>query len=189
MSNMLKPIEVPDGVEVTVGPQSLKLKGPLGEVQGEVPPQLELQYEEGEKAIKVTRRANDRRSRSLHGTYRTVLANLVECVTKGFQRRMEIHGTGYSVDTRGNNLVLQVGFCHEVVFDVPKSVTVEVEQKSAQPDNPARFVLKGTNKEELGQFAADVRAVRPPEPYKGKGIRCEGEYVLRKEGKTFGGLQ
>jgi len=186
---MLKPIEVPAGVEVTVGPQILKLKGPLGEVEGQVPPELELQYDESEKTLRLTRRANDRHSRSLHGTYRSMLANLVEGVTKGFEKRMEIHGTGYSVEVRGDKLVLQIGFCHEVVFEVPKSVTVEVGQKSAQPDNPARFVLRGTGKQELGQFAADVRAARPPEPYKGKGIRCEGEYVLRKEGKTFGGLQ
>jgi len=189
MSNMLKPVELPAGVEAVVKPNHLKLKGPKGELEKDVPHQLELQYEDTERRIRVSRRSNDRRSRCLHGTYRTLLTNMVEGVTKGFEKRMEIHGMGYSVDIRGDQLVLQIGFCHDTVFDIPAEIKVEIEQKNAQPDTPARFVLRAVDKEALGQFAAVVRAARVPEPYKGKGIRYAGEYVARKEGKAFGGIQ
>lgn len=125
----------------------------------------------------------------MHGLHRALIANKVQGVAEGFSKRLEIYGTGYNVNLRGNTLVLQVGFCHEVTFDLPEGVTVQIEQNAAQVDRPARFVVRGIDKGVVGQFAAKVRAVRPPEPYKGKGVRYEGEYVRRKEGKAFTGLE
>ena len=137
----------------------------------------------------IVRRGNDsRRSRALHGLHRSLVANLVEGVSKGFSCVLEIHGTGYNVNLRGDAFVLQIGFCHEVPFDLPAGITVEIEQNAAQAGRPARFAVKGIDKHAVTQFAACVRAVRPPEPYKGKGIRYDGEYVRRKEGKAFAGM-
>jgi len=189
MSNMLKPVEVSEAVEVEAAPQRLKVKGPLGEAERDIPRGIELHYDPASRLISVRRHSNDRRSRAMHGLYRSLVANMVEGVTKGFRKELEVHGTGYSVNVRGDKLVLQVGFCHEVVFDIPEGLQVEVGQNAAQPDNPAKFVISGTDKERVGQFAAEVRATRIPEPYKGKGIRYAGEHVRRKQGKAFGGME
>lgn len=189
MSNMLKPIAVPAGVNVEVAGQRVKVKGPLGELQRECPDPLQVSYDASRRLISVQRQGDDRHSRSLHGLYRTLMAGMVEGVTKGFRKSLEIHGTGYSVNQRGNKLVLQAGFCHEVILDVPAGIRVEIQQNAAQPDNPAKFSIQGVDKEQLGQFAANVRAVRPPEPYKGKGIRYADEHVRRKEGKAFAGME
>ena len=190
MSNMNKPIEVPAGVEVTLTtPSHIKVKGPLGQLELDIPGQLKLQYDEADHLIAITRTGEDRRSRSLHGLYRTLVANMVEGISKGFQKAMEIYGTAYNVNVRGNRLVLQVGFCHEVGFDIPDNIQVEVSQNAAQQDIPARFVIRGFDKRQVGQFAAEVRAARPPEPYKGKGIRYAGEQVRRKEGKALAGSE
>ena len=190
MSNANKPIQVPAGVEATLAsPSHVKVKGPLGEIELDAPSQLKVQYDEAKRLITLTRDSDDRRSRSLHGLYRTLIANMVEGTCKGFQKAMEIHGTGYSVKLRDERLVLQVGFCHEVVFDIPENIQLEVSQNAAQQDNPARFVIKGIDKRQVGQFAAEIRASRPPEPYKGKGIRYTGEQVRRKEGKALASTQ
>ncbi|MFO7955822.1 MAG: 50S ribosomal protein L6 [Candidatus Brocadiia bacterium] len=185
----LQPIAVPEAVDVTVDGLGVKVKGKLGELEHEVPPVLELEYEQDSRQIHVRRKNEDRQTRSLHGLHRSLIANSVEGVSEGFSKKLEIYGMGYSVDLRGNTLVLQLGFCHEVTFDLPENIEVEIEQTNAQQDNPAKFTVKGIDKEQVGQFAATVRAVRPPEPYKGKGIRYAGEYVRRKEGKAFTGLQ
>jgi len=189
MSNMNKPLQLPQGVTVTADGAQVKVKGPLGELELKVPQELETHLDQAENLIKVNRHSNDRRSRALNGLYRSLIANMVEGVSKGFQKQMEVHGTGYSVEIRGESLVLQVGYCHEVVFEMPEGIEVEVTQRTAQPDNPARFVVKCADKARLGQFTADVRAARPPEPYKGKGIRYGGEQVRRKEGKAFASSQ
>lgn len=189
MSNMNKPVQVPQGLEVEAQPAHLRLRGPVGELTLDIAQELEMQYNQSARVLTVSRRRNDRRSRSLHGLYRSLIANMVEGVSKGFQKALEVHGTGYSVEIRGRNLVLQVGFCHEVVFEIPEGIDVEVQQRAAQPDNPAKFTLRGADKARLGQFAAGVRAARPPEPYKGKGIRYAGEQVRRKEGKAFATAQ
>ncbi|MGD2175681.1 MAG: 50S ribosomal protein L6, partial [Candidatus Brocadiaceae bacterium] len=147
------------------------------------------EYEADDRLLRVRRKHNGRRARALHGLHRSLLANKVEGVVRGFSKDMEVYGTGYSVNLRGNSLVLQVGFCHAVEFELPENTSVEIHQSNAQQDNPARFTISGIDKEALGRFAAKVRAARPPEPYKGKGIRYAGEYVRRKEGKAFTGLQ
>ena len=183
-----QPVAVPKSVEVTLSGRHLKFKGPLGQLEHEVWDGLDVAYQPEARLIQVTRKAEDKNSRAMHGLHRSLVNNKVQGVAQGFSKRMELYGMGYSVDLRGKSLVLQVGFCHEVVFELPAGVSVDVEQKSAQNEVPARFVVKGIDKQQVGQFAATVRAVRPPEPYKGKGLRYEGEYVRRKEGKAFAGL-
>jgi len=183
-----QPIPVPQGVEVTIDGRRMQFKGPLGQLEHVLCDELEVQYQPEERLIQVARRSDDKNARAMHGLHRSLIANKVQGVAQGFSKRMELYGMGYSVDLRGNSLVLQVGFCHEVVFDLPEGISVDVEQKSAQNEVAARFVIKGIDKQKVGQFAATVRAVRPPEPYKGKGLRYEGEYVRRKEGKAFAGL-
>ena len=186
---MLKPVLLPQGTEADVSARQVKVRGPLGELElpQKLPDALELQYDAEARSISVVRHREDRRSRALHGLYRSLVANIVEGVSKGFTKAMEIHGTGYNVNLRGDSLVFQIGFCHEVVFQPPDGIKVEVQQNAAQPDNPAKFTLSCADKHMLGQFAADIRAVRPPEPYKGKGIRYADEHVRRKEGKAFAG--
>jgi len=183
-----QPIPVPEKVEVDLQGARLKVKGALGEMEHELPDILTAEYKADTRLIEVGRKADSRRARALHGLHRMLMANMVQGVHEGFTKKLEIHGTGYSAEVRGSDLVLQVGFCHEAVFPIPDGLSVEVEQRAAQPGNPARFVVKGIDKHAVGQFAAVVRAIRPPEPYKGKGIRYEGEYVRRKEGKAFTGL-
>lgn len=183
-----QPIAVPKNVEVSVSGTHLKFKGPLGELEHDIWDGLQAQYQPQERLIVVTRKGEDKRSRAMHGLHRSLIANKVLGVAQGFSKRLELYGMGYSVDVRGKSLVLQAGFSHEVVLDLPKGISVDIEQKSAQNEVPARFVVKGIDKGQVGQFAATVRDVRPPEPYKGKGLRYEGEYVRRKEGKAFAGL-
>jgi large subunit ribosomal protein L6 len=184
-----KPIAIPKGVEVAVDGPRLRIKGPLGVLEHEVPPELEVDYRRANAELAVTRRNDGRRERAMHGLHRTLIANKVRGVAEGFSRRLEVYGTGHSVDVRGSTLALQVGFAHEVAVEIPQGIAVEVEQRAAQIERPARFTVKGADKQQVGLFAARVRAVRPPEPYKGKGIRYEGEYVRRKEGKAFAGLE
>ncbi|MCK4284220.1 MAG: 50S ribosomal protein L6 [Candidatus Brocadiae bacterium] len=184
-----QPIPVPEAVEMEAAGNHLKFKGKLGELEHRLPDELEAEYLPDRNLVEVRRKGNGRRARSLHGLHRTLIANKIEGVSQGFSKALEIYGTGYSVNLRGKTLVLQVGFCHEVTFEPPESITVEIEQNAAQLDRPARFVVKGIDKELVGHFAASVRAVRPPEPYKGKGIRYQGEYVRRKQGKAFTGLE
>jgi large subunit ribosomal protein L6 len=183
-----QPVVVPKGVEVSVSGAHLKFKGPLGQLEHDVCEGLTVEYQPGERLVKIERKGDDKNSRAMHGLHRSLIANKVQGVTKGFSKRLELYGMGYSVDMRGKSLVLQIGFCHEVVFELPQGVSVDIEQKSAQNEVPAKFVIKGIDKDVVGQFAATVRGVRPPEPYKGKGLRYEGEYVRRKEGKAFAGL-
>jgi len=189
MSNVNKPIRVPPGVEVTVADARLRVKGALGELQRDLPPVLKLQYDPARQEVLLARLSEDRRARSLHGLYHTLVANMVEGVSKGYEKALEVHGTGYNVKLKGSILTIQVGFTHPVELEVPPGMRVEVLQSAAQPDNPAKFVLRGADKWQVGQFAANIRAVRPPEPYKGKGIRYAGEYVRRKEGKAFVGTE
>jgi large subunit ribosomal protein L6 len=148
---------------------------------------LTVEYDSESRQVQVDRRSNDRRSRAFHGLHRSLIQNMVQGVTEGFEKKLELYGTGYSANMRGSDLVLQVGFCHEVVVEMPEGVTAEVEQTNAQLDRPATFSVKGADKQAVGQIAASIRDIRPPEPYKGKGIRYTGEYVRRKEGKAFTG--
>jgi large subunit ribosomal protein L6 len=150
------------------------VNGPLGELSQRVPQRIKVEESDGQLIVKrPTERGEDR---ALHGLTRTLVANMVEGVTKGFTKTLEIQGVGYRASLRGADLELNVGFSHPVVKKAPQGITFEVPQ-------PTQVIVKGIDKQKVGQIAAEVRAVRPPEPYKGKGIRYEGEYVRRKVGK------
>ncbi|MFN2470121.1 MAG: 50S ribosomal protein L6 [Gaiellaceae bacterium] len=169
-----RPIEVPEGVNVAIDPGRVMVSGPLGELQQQVPARMTIAREDGQLVVtRPTERGDDR---ALHGLTRTLVANMVEGVTKGFEKRLEIQGVGYRAALRGTSLELSVGFSHTVVKEAPKGITFEVPA-------PTQVIVKGIDKQAVGQVAAEIRKVRPPEPYKGKGIRYEGEYVRRKVGK------
>jgi len=168
------PIEVPAGVSVSISPGRVMVNGPLGELSQDVPARMQINHDEG--VITVTRPTERGEDRALHGLTRTLVANMVEGVTKGFEKKLEIQGVGYRAALRGAALELNVGFSHVVVKDAPMGITYEVP-------TPTEIIVKGINKQQVGQIAAEIRKVRPPEPYKGKGIRYEGEYVRRKVGK------
>ena len=169
-----QPIEIPDGVNVAVDPGRVTVNGPLGELTQNVPARITVEKEDGQLVVKrPTERGDDR---ALHGLTRSLVANMVEGVTKGFEKRLEIQGVGYRAALRGTALELNVGFSHPVVVDAPAGITFEVPVQN-------EIVVKGIDKQQVGEIAAEVRDVRPPEPYKGKGIRYHGEHVRRKVGK------
>jgi large subunit ribosomal protein L6 len=169
-----QPIEIPAGVSVGLSPGRVMVNGPLGELTQLVPARMLVEQEEATIVVKrPTERGDDR---ALHGLTRSLIANMVEGVTNGFQKRLEIQGVGYRAAVRGTDLELNVGYSHSVVKKPPQGITFEVPVVT-------QVVVKGIDKQKVGQVAAEIRAVRPPEPYKGKGIRYEGEYVRRKVGK------
>ena len=169
-----QPIDVPAGVLVSIDPGRVIVSGPKGELHQQVPQRMKI--EQADDRITVTRPTERGEDRALHGLTRTLVANMVEGVTKGFEKHLEIQGVGYRAALRGTDLELNVGFSHPVVMKPPQGITFEVPAAT-------QVVVKGIDKQKVGQVAAEVRAVRPPEPYKGKGIRYEGEYVARKVGK------
>jgi len=169
-----QPIELPSGVNVAIGPGRVQVNGPLGELSQSVPARMQISQEDGSLVVKrPTERGDDR---ALHGLTRSLLANMVEGVTKGFEKRLELQGVGYRAALRGTDLELNVGYSHPVLIKPPQGINFEV------PDATS-ILVKGIDKQQVGEMAAQVRKVRPPEPYKGKGIRYEGEYVRRKVGK------
>lgn len=170
-----RPITVPNKVTVTINGSNVAVKGPKGELARVLPAAVSVE-QEGE-TILVKRRDESRASRQMHGLSRTLVANMVEGVSQGFQRRLEIQGVGYRAQVQGRNLTLNVGYSHPVQIEPPEGVQIAVE-------NNTNVIVSGYNKEEVGNTAAKIRAVRPPEPYKGKGIRYAGEMVRRKAGKT-----
>jgi large subunit ribosomal protein L6 len=169
-----KPIEVPAGVSVSVTPGRVTVNGPNGELSQAVPARMKVQQDDG--VITVERPTERGPDRALHGLTRTLIANMVEGVTKGFEKQLEIQGVGYRAALRGTTLELNVGYSHPVTKDAPDGVTFEVPA-------PTQIIVRGADKQQVGQIAAEIRRVRPPEPYKGKGIRYAGEYVRRKVGK------
>ncbi len=169
-----QPIELPSGVNVAISPGRVQVNGPLGELSQNVPARMQIEQDDGTLVVKrPTERGDDR---ALHGLTRSLVANMVEGVTKGFEKRLELQGVGYRASLRGTDLELNVGFSHPVVIKPPQGISFEV------PDATS-VLVKGIDKQQVGEIAAQVRKVRPPEPYKGKGIRYEGEYVRRKVGK------
>jgi len=169
-----QPIEIPSGVNISLLPGRVMVNGPLGELTQQVPARMKIEQENG--SITVTRPTERGDDRALHGLTRTLIANMVEGVTKGFEKRLELQGVGYRAALQGVDLRLDVGYSHSIVMKAPQGITFEVPV-------PTQIVVKGVDKQQVGQVAAEVRKVRPPEPYKGKGIRYEGEYVRRKVGK------
>jgi large subunit ribosomal protein L6 len=168
------PIEIPPGVSVSVSPGRVMVNGPLGELSQQIPGRMLVEQDDGQIVVKrPTERGEDR---ALHGLTRTLVANMVEGVTKGFEKRLEIQGVGYRAALRGEALELAVGYSHPVVIEPHPGISFEVPA-------PTQVIVKGIDKQQVGQTAAEIRKVRPPEPYKGKGIRYAGEYVRRKVGK------
>jgi len=165
---------VPAGVTVALAPGRVTVNGPLGELGQAVPDRMQIAQEDGE--LRVSRPTERSEDRALHGLTRTLVANMVEGVTKGFEKRLELQGVGYRATLRGTALELNVGYSHPVVIQPRDGITFEVPA-------PTQIVVKGIDKQRVGQTAAEVRSVRRPEPYKGKGIRYAGEYVRRKVGK------
>ena len=173
-----KPVKLPGGVSAQVNGRELVIKGPKGELKRTFHPEIGLAVEGGE--VKVTRPSDEAKHRALHGLSRTLVHNMVDGVTKGFEKTLEIQGVGFKAETKPFGLTLTVGFSHTVDFKAPQGITLKAEQ-------PTMIRVSGCDKELVGQVAANLRAVRPPEPYKGKGIRYTGEKVRRKAGKTATG--
>ncbi len=174
-----KPVSIPDGVQVRVSGTEISVKGPQGELSWTAHSNMIIRVDEAEKTVTVSRPDDSRENRALHGLTRSLIQNMVDGVVKPFERRLTIVGVGYNASLSGDQLALQVGFANTVVLKVPPRVTVEVP-------SPTSVIVRSCDKRAAGQFAAEVRAVRPPEPYKGKGIRYENEQVRRKAGKAFG---
>lgn len=170
-----KPIEIPSGVTVTVNGNTVTVKGPKGELTRTFHPDMTITLEDN--MIKVARPSDEKHHRALHGTTRSLIANMVEGVSKGYEKALELVGVGYRAAKQGKKLVLNVGFSHPVEIEPEEGLEIEVPSQT-------KIVVKGADKQRVGELAAKIRAVRPPEPYKGKGIRYEGEVVRLKEGKT-----
>jgi large subunit ribosomal protein L6 len=170
-----QPIELPQGVEVKVDGDLVRVKGPKGELERRVRPEVAVKLEDGQ--VVVTRSSDQKQHRAYHGLTRALIANMVEGVSQGYRKALEIVGVGYRADKRGSSLVLNVGYSHEVEYPEPEGVSLTTPSQT-------QIVVEGIDKQKVGQVAAELRAVRPPEPYKGKGIRYEGEQIRRKAGKT-----
>jgi large subunit ribosomal protein L6 len=169
-----QPIAVPDGVEVELETGLVKIKGPKGELEERVSRDMTVKQEDGE--LTVTRPSDRGDHRALHGLTRSLIYNMVHGVTEGFEKRLEIQGVGYRAQLQGNKLVMSLGYSHPVEIDAPEGIDFEVPA-------PTQVVVRGISKQAVGETAAIIRKQRPPEPYKGKGIRYQGEYVARKVGK------
>jgi large subunit ribosomal protein L6 len=169
------PVPVPDGVEIEITPGCVRAKGPLGTLEANFPAVIDVKTEDN--TLHLVRPSESREHKAFHGLARSLVANVVHGVSSGFSKTLEIQGVGYRAQLQGETLVLQVGYSHPVEFPAPEGIEFEVPA-------PTRVVVKGPSKELVGQIAANVRKVRPPEPYKGKGIRYEGEVVRRKVGKA-----
>lgn len=174
-----QPVAIPAGVKVKLDGGKILVEGPKGaKLEFDWHPTIKVTVDDGAKAIKVERPNDERLSRSLHGTTRNIIKNMIEGVTKGYEKRLKIEGVGYQALKDGKTVVLKVGYANDIRLTPPEGVTADL------PD-PTTIVVKGADKQKVGQFAAEVRAARKPEPYKGKGVRYETETVRRKEGKSF----
>jgi large subunit ribosomal protein L6 len=169
------PIRIPDGVDVSIDNRAVRVKGPKGQLERVLPEDISAETIDGE--VRVARANESRVVRALHGLARSLVANMVIGVTEGYEKRLEIHGVGYRATKQGNGIELSVGYSHPVRKAAPEGIELEVP-------TPTRITVRGIDKELVGQVAAEIRAIRKPEPYKAKGIRYEGEYIRRKAGKA-----
>ena len=190
-----KPVPVPAGVKIAINNGAIEIKGPKGALTQDIPPGVEVEHDQADSSIKVTRQSDARPARAMHGTARSLISNMVAGVTGGFSKSLEIIGVGYSAKLQGKQLVLAVGFSDPVELTIPEGLQV-AEPKTASVAMPGvgsvpvtTIAISGIDKQLVGQFAADVRAVKPPEPYKGKGIRYKDEEVRRKAGKVMAGAE
>ncbi len=175
-----KPIAIPEGVEVKINGSEVTVKGPKGTLMNTFNSEISIAIQGNE--VIVTRPSDVKEHRALHGLTRTLVANMVEGVSKGFSKELEVNGVGYRVAKQGKDLVMNLGFSHQVIMPEIDGITVDVP-------NPNKIIISGPDKQKVGQFAAEVREKRPPEPYKGKGIKYVGEYIRRKEGKAGKGAK
>lgn len=170
------PVEIPSGVDVKIDGSNVKIKGPKGEMEFSFSPVIAIELAEG--VVNITRPSDARDMRSLHGTTRALIQNMVTGVTDGYMKELQLVGVGYRANLQGSNLVINVGYSHSVEVEPPAGITFEVGERNQQ------IFISGIDKQQVGQVAADIRKVRPPEPYKGKGIRYKDEYIRRKAGKA-----
>ncbi len=170
-----KPINIPTGVDVQVNNSVVTVKGPKGTLTQKINPNIKVLLEEN--LISVTRPDDEKENKSLHGLTRTLIANMIEGVTNGFKKELEVNGVGYRVQKQGKNLIMNLGYSHQVTMSDTDDITIEVP-------SPNKIIINGADKQKVGQFAAEVREKRPPEPYKGKGIKYVDEVIRRKEGKA-----
>jgi large subunit ribosomal protein L6 len=170
------PIKIPDKVKVLSEPGLVRVEGPKGKVAQKLDPQMKVVIDKGE--IRVERPDDSTRARQLHGLTRTLVANMIEGVTSGFSRSLEINGVGYKAELKGKEIVFSLGFSHPIVYPLPEGVTAEYDQKAN------KLTVKGADKHQIGLIAAEIRKLRPPEPYKGKGVKYSEETIRRKQGKT-----
>ena len=181
-----KPVPIPDGVKVSLDGKTVNVAGPKGKLSWTHRREITVRVDESGGSVVVQRRGEDRLVRALHGLTRSLIANMVEGCCDGFAKSLELYGIGYGVQVQGRRLTVNCGYSHPVAFDLPEGITVEVNTAQARGDNePARFVVRGADKQMVGEIAARIRRARPPEPYKGKGVRYAGERVRRKVGKAF----
>lgn len=183
-----KPIPIPDGVKVSLNGSTIDVEGPAGKLAWTFRSEMTVQVDTTAKLVTVTRKGDERLDRALHGLTRSLIANMIQGCLQGYMKALEVYGVGYGVQLQGKKFTVNCGMSHPVIFDVPDGLIVEVQTPQARGETePARFSVKGADKQAVGEFAARVRKSRPPEPYKGKGIRYTGEYVRRKVGKAFAG--
>lgn len=178
-----QPVTIPDGVTVSVTGDAVVVKGKKGELRQALNPGVTVKVDDGAKAVQVDRRSNSKQDRALHGLYRSLIQNMVIGVTEGYEKRLRIVGTGYRVELKGKTLVVQAGYCHPVEFTPPDGVEIEVPKSTSREQMD--FIVRGIDKQMVGEVAAELRRIRPPDLYKGKGIRYADEQVRRLEGKTF----
>ena len=169
-----KPVPIPSGVTANVEGQTVKMKGPKGALALVLPDDVVVKMDKS--SIKVDPRTETKRARAMWGTSRTLVANLVAGVTKGFEDKLEITGVGYRASVQGKNLQIALGYSHDVIYPIPEGIAITTPK-------PTEILITGIDKQKVGQVAAEIRGFRPPEPYKGKGVRYSGEYIFRKEGK------
>lgn len=181
-----KPIEIPSGVTVNIADRTVTVEGKLGKLSFTHRPEIEVVQEENVIVVNVV--SDDSRSEAFQGLTRSLVFNMVEGVTKGYEKGLEVYGVGYGVNLNGKILSLDCGKSHQEILDVPDGIEVEIQTPQARGDtDPAKFTVKGCDKQMVGEFAAACRRKRPPEPYKGKGVRYAGENIKRKVGKAFAG--
>ncbi len=186
-----QPVPLPSGVKVALEDGKLRISGPLGEIEQAVDPRLRVTVDEAQRALRVERLADDRQAKALHGLLRSTIANMVAGVTKGYVRGIQVVGVGYTAKLDGNVLVLQIGYANDVRVPIPAGLKLDPPETgnvfvSGVGSVPCATVrIRGVDKQKVGEFAAQVRRIKPPEPYRGKGIRYEGEEIRRKAGKAF----
>ncbi len=172
------PIKVPDGVEINISDNTISVKGPKGSLSQEISNDIKVDFNKEEKQLNLSiLLADDKKQKSMWGLYRVLIDNMVTGVTSGFKKALEIQGIGYKAEKKGSNLLISAGYSHPVLFIADDGISLDAE-------SPTKIVVSGIDKQKVGQTASEIRSIRPPEPYKGKGIRYEGEYVRRKAGKT-----